>query len=88
MESRIKKVIVVGAGPAGLLTAHMLGQKGIAVDVVEAGATVNEAPRGLAYGPSANRYASIHCGTFGDDFVFQLLTSQNSSQCRNLQDHD
>ena len=55
MADKIKKVIVVGAGPAGLLTAYMLGQKGIPVDVVEANEYINEAPRGLAYGPSTSR---------------------------------
>lgn len=53
----IQKVIVVGAGPVGLLTALMLGQKGISVDVLEANNQVNNSPRGLAYGPAAVRYA-------------------------------
>jgi 2-polyprenyl-6-methoxyphenol hydroxylase-like FAD-dependent oxidoreductase len=48
-------VIVAGAGPVGLLTALFLGQKGIPVDVVEVGTEVNNAPRGLAYGPAAVR---------------------------------
>lgn len=54
----IEKVVVVGAGPVGLLTALMLGQKGIAVDVLEASHEVNNAPRGLAYGPAAVRYVN------------------------------
>ncbi|KIW86768.1 uncharacterized protein Z519_12554 [Cladophialophora bantiana CBS 173.52] len=55
IQSHIKKVIVVGAGPVGLLTALLLGQKGIPVDVLEANAGVNNSPRGLAYGPAAVR---------------------------------
>ncbi|KAJ9610296.1 hypothetical protein H2200_005073 [Cladophialophora chaetospira] len=51
----INKVAVVGAGPVGLLTALMLGQKGIDVDVLEANNEVNSSPRGLAYGPAAVR---------------------------------
>ena len=52
-QGHIKKVIVVGAGPVGLLTALLLGQKGIPVDVLEKNNEVNTAPRGLGYGPSA-----------------------------------
>ena len=55
-QTHIRKVIVVGAGPVGLLTALMLGQKGIPVDVLEANDQVNSSPRGLAYGPAAVRY--------------------------------
>lgn len=55
MDNSIEKVIVVGAGPVGLLTALMLGQQGINVDVLETADYVNESPRGLAYGPAAAR---------------------------------
>ncbi len=55
-QPNIKKVIVVGAGPVGLHTALMLGQKGIPVDVLEDNDQVNSSPRGLAYGPAAVRY--------------------------------
>lgn len=53
--THINKVIVVGAGPAGLLLALLLAQHGISVLVVEAGEGVDQRPRGLAYGPSACR---------------------------------
>jgi 2-polyprenyl-6-methoxyphenol hydroxylase-like FAD-dependent oxidoreductase len=52
-EGNIKKVIMVGAGPVGLLTALMLGQRGIPCDVFEARHQVDDSPRGLAYGPAA-----------------------------------
>lgn len=52
-EHKIQKVVVVGAGPVGLLTALMLGQKGISVDVLESLNEVNKSPRGLAYGAPA-----------------------------------
>lgn len=55
MRGKIERVIVVGAGPVGLLTALFLGQRGIAVDVVEASDKVNDSPRGLAYGSAAVR---------------------------------
>lgn len=54
-QGNIGKVIVAGAGPVGLLTALFLGQKGIPVEIVEANTEVNNAPRGLAYGPAAVR---------------------------------
>lgn len=55
MEHNLKKVIIVGAGPVGLLVAYMLGQRGIAVDVLESEDKLNDSPRGVAYGPSAVR---------------------------------
>ncbi|KAH9207940.1 hypothetical protein DL95DRAFT_468201 [Leptodontidium sp. 2 PMI_412] len=48
MRGKIERVIVVGAGPVGLLTALFLGQRSIVVDVVEASDKVNDSPRGLA----------------------------------------
>lgn len=53
MEHNLKKVVIVGAGPVGLLIAYMLGQRGIPVEVLESEHKLNDSPRGLAYGPSA-----------------------------------
>lgn len=47
------RVIVAGAGPAGLLLALMLAQHGIHVDVIEALDGIDSRPRGAAYGPAA-----------------------------------
>jgi 2-polyprenyl-6-methoxyphenol hydroxylase-like FAD-dependent oxidoreductase len=55
-QAKIGRVIVVGAGPVGLLTALFLGGKGIPVDVLEGNHHVDNSPRGLAYGPSAVEY--------------------------------
>lgn len=55
-DANLRKVVVVGAGPAGLLLALMLAQHGIDVDVVEAFNEVDSRPRGAAYGPAAVRY--------------------------------
>ncbi|KIX94869.1 uncharacterized protein Z520_09559 [Fonsecaea multimorphosa CBS 102226] len=52
-DTSLSKVIVVGAGPAGLLLALMLAKHGISVDVVEALDAVDARPRGAAYGPAA-----------------------------------
>ena len=50
------RVIVVGAGPAGLLLALLLAQQGIKVDVVEAAGEIDPRPRGAGYGPAAVTY--------------------------------
>ncbi|KAJ5679018.1 hypothetical protein N7462_007262 [Penicillium macrosclerotiorum] len=47
------KVLVVGAGPAGLLLALMLSRKGIQVTVLEAGDKLNDQPRATHYSPPA-----------------------------------
>lgn len=44
-----QKVIIVGAGPAGLLLALMLAQKGISVTVVEKGDEIDRNPRASFY---------------------------------------
>lgn len=52
-QGSIERVIVVGAGPVGLLTALLLAQREIPVDILEASPEVNTSPRGLAYGAPA-----------------------------------
>ncbi|KAJ9151187.1 hypothetical protein NKR23_g3225 [Pleurostoma richardsiae] len=46
MES---KVLVIGAGPVGLMVALRLAQAGIKVDVIEKEASLSEEPRAVAY---------------------------------------
>lgn len=53
MTKESTKVVVVGAGPVGLLSALMLAQIGINVDVLESNLEIDPRPRGAAYGPSA-----------------------------------
>lgn len=53
MATTSGKVIIVGAGPAGLLLALMLAQHGINVDVLEAMDEIDPRPRGAGYGPAA-----------------------------------
>ncbi|TKX27696.1 FAD-binding domain-containing protein 1 [Elsinoe australis] len=53
MSGTFKKVIVVGAGPSGLLLAIMLAKKGISVEVVEASHELDQQPRAAHYGPAA-----------------------------------
>ncbi|KIY01304.1 uncharacterized protein Z520_02856 [Fonsecaea multimorphosa CBS 102226] len=49
----VKKVIIVGAGPSGLLCGLMLAQAGIPVDILEAKDKFDSSPRALGYGSSA-----------------------------------
>lgn len=49
----IRNVIVVGAGPSGMLLAIMLAKAGINVQVVEATHETNSNPRAAHYAPSA-----------------------------------
>lgn len=51
--TKLKKVLVVGAGPSGILLALLLAQHGIKVEVVEALDDLDNRPRGVGYGPAA-----------------------------------
>ncbi|KIW71019.1 hypothetical protein, variant [Phialophora macrospora] len=46
-------VIIVGAGPSGLLLGLMLAKKGVKVQVLEAAAELDDSPRAAYYGPPA-----------------------------------
>ncbi|KIH92476.1 hypothetical protein SPBR_02793 [Sporothrix brasiliensis 5110] len=48
-----KKVLIVGAGPSGLLLAVLLSQHGIPVHIVEASHELDQQPRAAHYGPPA-----------------------------------
>ena len=58
MEKFLRKVVVVGAGPAGLLLALMLAQQDINVEVVDFLDQVDHRPRGAGYGPAAVTYVT------------------------------
>ncbi|KAF3922035.1 hypothetical protein ABW20_dc0106734 [Dactylellina cionopaga] len=53
MIGQLKKVIIVGAGPAGLLLALRLAQCHIKVTIFEASPSPSEQPRATHYGPPA-----------------------------------
>lgn len=55
MGQSIENVVVVGAGPVGLLTALMLAKVGISVQVYEKKTEIDQRPRGAAYGRAAVR---------------------------------
>src|SRR5579859_698309 len=46
-------VVIVGAGPVGLVVALMVAKEGVKVTVVEASHEVMQSPRAMAYGPAA-----------------------------------
>ncbi|OAA65548.1 Monooxygenase, FAD-binding protein [Niveomyces insectorum RCEF 264] len=48
-----KKVLIVGAGPSGLLLAVLLSQHGIPVQILEAAHELDQQPRAAHYGPPA-----------------------------------
>ncbi|KAB5525534.1 FAD binding domain-containing protein [Coniochaeta sp. 2T2.1] len=52
-ERPFKKVVVVGAGPSGLLLALLLSQHGIEVQILEASDVLDNQPRAAYYGPAA-----------------------------------
>ncbi|RVX69825.1 hypothetical protein B0A52_05659 [Exophiala mesophila] len=52
-KEKSTRVLIVGAGPVGLLTGLMLAKCGIQVDVLDAAMEIDPRPRGIAYGPPA-----------------------------------
>lgn len=53
MERSFKKIIVVGAGPSGLLLCLLLAKHGIPVVLLEASDALDDRPRAAIYGPPA-----------------------------------
>ncbi|PNS14406.1 hypothetical protein CAC42_3692 [Sphaceloma murrayae] len=53
MGGTFDKVIIVGAGPSGLLLALLLAKKGISVEILEAADQLDSQPRAAHYGPPA-----------------------------------
>ena len=53
-DPKLSGVIVVGAGPVGLLTSIRLAKEGIPVTLLEASHSIENSPRALAYFPPVN----------------------------------
>ncbi len=47
------QVLIVGAGPVGLLSAVALAQRNVRVTIIEAGTALNESPRAAVYFPTS-----------------------------------
>ncbi|EXJ94871.1 hypothetical protein A1O1_03269 [Capronia coronata CBS 617.96] len=49
----VEKIIIVGAGPSGLLLGILLAEEGIKVQILEASIGLDKNPRAAHYAPSA-----------------------------------
>lgn len=84
-------VVVVGAGPVGLLTALGLAQRGLAVTVIEADAHINDSPRAAVYFPTTIKILD-RLGLLADtraiaymsqSFCFHLLATREVARIAN-----
>ena len=50
--AEVRDVVVVGAGPVGLVTALGLAKAGVSVTVIEAEPRINDSPRAAVYFPT------------------------------------
>ncbi|KAJ9142969.1 Para-nitrophenol 4-monooxygenase [Pleurostoma richardsiae] len=84
MAPPFKKVIVVGAGPSGLLLALLLSKHGIPVEILEASDHLDQQPRAAHYGPPA--IPDLERAGVIDD-VRRTGLSLNTMCWRRLEDH-
>jgi 2-polyprenyl-6-methoxyphenol hydroxylase-like FAD-dependent oxidoreductase len=81
------EVVIVGAGPVGLIIALMLAKQGIGVQLCEAFGEIIQSPRAMAYGPAAvveleRAGVAQECRDIGMepsdyDFVLRWITLDN-----------
>jgi 3-(3-hydroxy-phenyl)propionate hydroxylase len=67
---RAVDVLIVGAGPVGVLAANLLGQYGASVLLVDAGETVMEIPRAISFDNETARV--LQAAGFGDEARRQM----------------
>lgn len=70
-------IIIVGAGPVGLITALILGRRGLAVTLVEAGSEITESPRAMSYAWPVLDGLAVH-GLLDDMHVGALINHERS----------
>ena len=81
------EVVIVGAGPVGLIIALMIAKAGISVTLVEQFGEIIQSPRAMAYGPAAvveleRAGVAAECREIGMepadyDFVLRWITIDN-----------
>ncbi|KAJ6144343.1 hypothetical protein N7470_008238 [Penicillium chermesinum] len=70
----INKVIVVGAGPSGLILGLLLAKQGIAVELLDAGAELDKQPRASHYGgPAAYELSRADHGVLPPDYPYKVV---------------
>ena len=82
-QSEVRDVVVVGAGPVGLLTALGLAQAGRSVTVIEAEPGINDSPRAAVYFPTTIKILdrlglledTLAISFLSKSFAFHLLAS-------------
>lgn len=84
VDRPFKKVLLVGAGPAGLLLALLLSKHGIPVTIIEMSDQLNQQPRAAHYGPPAT--PDLQRAGILDELRTKGL-SLNTMCWRNFEDH-
>lgn len=79
-----KKILIVGAGPAGLLLALLLSKHGIPVTIIEMSHQLDQQPRAAHYGPPAT--PDLKRAGVLDELRVKGL-SLNTMCWRNFEDH-
>jgi 2-polyprenyl-6-methoxyphenol hydroxylase-like FAD-dependent oxidoreductase len=90
MANRID-VVVVGAGPVGLLTALGLAQQGLSVTVIDAESGINDSPRAAVYFPTTIKILdrlgllpdTLAIAYLSESFCFHLLATREVARIAN-----
>jgi len=72
--AEVRDVVVVGAGPVGLVTALGLAKAGVSVTVIEAEPRINDSPRAAVYFPTTLKILD-HLGILADALEISYLST-------------
>ena len=84
-------VVVVGAGPVGLLTALGLARSGLSVTVIDSEPGINDSPRAAVYFPTTIRILdrlgllqdTLAIAYLSESFCFHLLATREVARIAN-----